>query len=155
MKDDSFDQMDESLMKDFKKLRDRKVPDSILRGFGESVEKRILEEGRPVFHFGNGTVILSATFILLIVLGAVWQWSKPAVIVPGSVKMVAENQAVLETSDIDSDVAVLKALGEWGEDDEAAIGIPVENVFAEFAEFDLDTGDNGMMVGRNTAVSVR
>ena len=148
MKDDSFNQIDESLMKGMKKLREREVPENVLRGFSDSIEKQILAVRAQPPMFGNGIVVFSVCLLLAAGL-LIWQW-------PNVVKNVApDHQAVLLGTDIDTDIQVLKALGEWTEEDEIALGIPLENVFAEFAEFDLEVDDDGLMLGRNVTISIR
>jgi len=153
MKDDSFDRMDESLMKGFKKNRDRKVPESILRGFSESVEKQILEAKSQNTVFGGGAMVFSISFVLIAAI-LLWQWPNLIKQVPSDAKFSFNEKTAFQESDIDSDVQVLKALGEWNEEDEAAMGIPVENAFAEFAEFDLDINDDGIIAGRNVGISM-
>ena len=114
MAHDSFDQMDESLMKGLQPLRERRVPENALRGFGASVEKRILETQSQVPFFKNGAVVLSAAFFLLVALGVAWQWLKsspPPMPVQAKMAVHAQKMTLPRESDIESDIEALKALG--------------------------------------------
>lgn len=152
MKNDSFTQMDESWMKETKKLREHKIPESAFRGFSESVEKEILKSKGASHAFGAGTFLLSVSLVFAVGL-LIWQWPN-LTHQPNTGQKFVMNKSVSLESAINADVQALKALGEWSEEDEIALGIPVENAFADFAEFDLDVDDDGIMIGRNVGISI-
>ncbi len=153
MKEDSFNQMDESWMKNLKQFRDQKVPESTLHHFSDSVEKEILKSKGGMPAFGTGAVVFSVALVLAAGL-LIWQWPNLTQAPASSEKLVLQKTISLE-SQIEADVEVLKALGEWTEDDERAVGIPIENAFIDFAEFDLDIEDDRMIIGQNVSASIR
>ncbi len=150
MNDETFEKQDEFFRKRMDSIRPREVPREVLKGFRESVEKRILESGeRPAFA-GFPLPALALTVALLMLLGAggmlALRLRQPAVSkeAPPAVQTVPqesaagapENRAVRrETpqpsaqgdSELLTDVEVLEALGAWTEDDEKSVGINVEN----------------------------
>lgn len=123
MKDEPFEKLDDSLMKDFKVLREKKIPPDILKGFSASVERKILDrldQKRPGWLRSWLPVFVPALGILVIVVSTLI-FKNPingrGPITPSSSLPIAFSMA----SDISEEIAALEALGVWTEEDDAAV----------------------------------
>lgn len=174
MADESFEKLDQELMKGLKEARERRVPEEALKGFSDSVAKRILERKNRKPAFGFPAWVVIPAFALLAGAG-LWYWmgvkvpqtpspenlkmrpqAVPSVpgIVPETRRVAAPAKELISTptapaanpislpalqdSDIADEIEALKELGEWTEEDEEVIEIPLEESFTEL-EGVLDT----------------
>ncbi len=117
MTKEPFEKMDESLMRRMKDLRERNIPPEILKGFSASVEARIREKEAPVFQARPARsfipVWVPALAVLIVSVGL-------AVYVPHSSTIQLASANVAEISE---EIAALRELGVWTEEDEKAIGV--------------------------------
>ncbi len=70
MNPESFEKMDREWMDSLERMRERKVPEDIRRGFRKSVEQRILKAGQG-FSFSPAPVL---TAVAIVCLGAALCW---------------------------------------------------------------------------------
>ena len=123
MTDKYFEPMDEKLMDSMKTLREKEVSEGMLKGFSASVERRILAkqqaERSPRAAFSPGWVPALAVMVLasLVVLRLP---SEPVSQVSQSTghTRLSNNKEV----DVEDEIAALKELGVWSDEDEATFG---------------------------------
>ena len=152
MNDENFEKQEKFFRKHLDSVRANEVPKEILKGFRESVEKRILEtEGYPAalgFPLPAAAVCLGV--LVLLAAAFLMLRSHPETARPGkamteevqpienpasSLPAVREDTGSQEgaepaappDAELLTDVEVLQALGAWTEDDEKSVGINVEN----------------------------
>ena len=106
MSDSHFEKADKKMMDAMKALREKRVSDGILKGFSASVERRILAKGtgphpRPAFR---------ATWVPVL-----------AVMVLASLA-VSRVQTSSKLTDIEEEIAALKEVGAWSDEDESVLG---------------------------------
>ena len=124
MKDHDFKKMDENLMDSMKTLREKEVSEGMLKGFSASVERRILAkrqtERAPRAAFSPGWVPALAVMVLasLVVLRLPSEHAS-------SVSQTTEHTQLNSSKDtnIEDEIAALKELDVWSDEDESALGM--------------------------------
>ena len=131
MKNHDFEKIDERWMKDLKEIREKKVPEKILDGFAASVEARIREDKRNVAAKAYDikpkrflVPVFAPTFAVLII-GSVLVLRSPLATRPEAVPQALTRRVSEKTTsdNISEEVAVLREVGAWTEEDEAAAGV--------------------------------
>ncbi len=134
MSDKNFEAMDRSLMKDLKTAAKAPVPPDVLKGFSASVIEKIREEdpARETYHPVLSAVWLTPAFAVLILASlVVWhlpggQEGKPlwqsAVSKPAAMIQLAST-----VSTISAEVAALRELGAWTDEDDLSSGAVEED----------------------------
>ena len=133
MHDEQFKKMDESWMKNLKKLREEKTPPALMEGFSVSVKGRILEEEtrkaltiNPLGSFRRLAPLWVPTFAVLIIASAVVLKS-PAGRRPYPAPTVKTAGAVsVNASEVNDEIEALRQMGAWTEDDEDDVAGPLE-----------------------------
>ena len=109
MSDEHFEKADEKMMEAMKTVREKRVSDGILKGFSASVERRILAKEqagpRPKPAYRAAWVPVLAVMVLA---------SLVALRTPVGVST--------ETTDVEDEIAALKEVGAWSDDDETVLG---------------------------------
>ena len=103
--------MDKSLMEGLKELREKKVPPVYLKGFSESIERKILDqEGKKsfVFEWPRFTVSVWVPALAVLVL---------------AVTLVTHHPLGMRslTEELSEEIDVIAELGEWSEEDESSL----------------------------------
>ncbi len=111
MSDKKFERMDEQWMKATKDLREKKVSDGMLKGFSTSVERRILSKEQFAKRAWSPAWV-PAMAVLVIAFAAVLH-------LPQSV----DYAQLPNTASVDDEIAVLKEVGAWNDEDEALLGV--------------------------------
>lgn len=117
MENEPFEKMDESLMKDFKPLREKKIPSEILKGFSTSVEREILKRQdqklfRPGWIRTWMPALVPALGILVIVVSTVVLKGPHRSSMPWALGVV---------SDLSEEIQALEDLGAWTEEDDRSV----------------------------------
>ena len=130
MTNENFEKMDESLMKGLKEAREKKVPPKVLKGFSASVEARI-RENQPAVELQTASkrsfvpawapVFAVLVITLAVVLRNPSQFNPSAPISP-VIQIASAN-----VSDISEEIATLRELEVWTDEDERSIGVLSEN----------------------------
>ena len=126
MKNESFEEMDRSFMKDLKNVREQKVPPIYLKGFAESVERKIAdreEANESVPQSKRFTVPVWLPVMAVLVIAVTLVLKNPAgtqslSVTPQSVQLASANLSDQELSD---EIAVMAELGEWSDEDAASL----------------------------------
>ena len=106
MNDERFKKSDEQMMDVMKTLREKRVSDGILKGFSASVERRILAKEqtgprpRPAFRAAWVPVLTVMVLASLV---------------------VSRVQTGPKLTDIEEEIAALKEVGAWSDDDDAQV----------------------------------
>ncbi len=152
MNDKNFEKMDEAWMQALRSVREKKVPNNILRNFDVLVAQRIIHQQKenPVFAGGWALVLLPALAIVLAV--GIWrffpEFKKPSPTVPALTSQFVQPEplkveavealvpaaisvADLHEEEIADEIEALKDLGVWTDEDESSVGILPENTFDE------------------------
>ena len=134
MTDEHFETMDEKLMSAAKTLREKEVSEGMLKGFSASVERRILAkqqtERSPRTAFSPGWVPAAAVMVLASLV-ALRLPTEPV----SSVSQTNDHvQPSNRETDVEDEIAALKELGVWSDEDEAAIGMSEESTSDESME---------------------
>ncbi len=124
MKKEPFEKLDESLMKDLKNLRDKNVPSEILKGFSASVEKRIREKQAPEpvrsLPRRGWVPLWVPAFAVLVVASVIairFPFGSPAISVsPATVQLASAG-----SSELSDEIAILRELGAWTDEDEKIV----------------------------------
>ena len=119
MNDEHFKNMDESWMRDLKKLREEKISPELLKGFSASVKARILQEEtkkalrtRPS-PFRWFVPVWVPTLAVLVIASAVVLKS------PVDLKSArTARTASANISEVNEEIEALSQVGAWTEDDE-------------------------------------
>lgn len=136
MNEESFEKSDEAWMKKLKTSREKKIPSRILEGFSASVEERIRREQeeknlRP-HPFRLWAPVWVPAFVALLVFFS-WLASGPLPFgtkIP-SVPVVSIQLALSTTSEINEEIAALRELGVWTEEDDEALNGSPEDLIPE------------------------
>lgn len=153
---DDFKKMDEFFQKIFREQSENFSPEKNMKGFSDSVVKKILERQRSrQIGFSLALGFSAAAILGLAMVVVIQQKQMPVAEAPE--KMEAQAPAVITNEiaapeaiqtesakpaapavretvtaeTIAADIEALKELGLWTEQDEEAIGIPVETAFSE------------------------
>lgn len=122
---ESFEKFDEAWMKRCQAHREKKVPAPLLEGFSRSVEERIrreFEKKSPRLNPSTPWVRLWVpAFVLFLVFTTSFVIRATFLTKPAEVSFVTSPFALSEISIILEDIAVLRELGAWTEEDEAAV----------------------------------
>ena len=136
MNGESFEKLDEAWMKKLKTSREKEVPSKILEGFSDSVEERIRREREEKSFRPNpfrlwAPVWVPAFAALLVFFG--WLASGPLPFgtkIP-SVPVASIQLALSATSEITEEIAALRELGVWTEEDDEALNGSLEDLIPE------------------------
>ncbi len=124
MSDKDFEKMDQQWMKSTKEIREKKVSDGILKGFSASVERRIvLNKQSPRRSLSPSLVPAMAVLVIASVL--VLRSPILSTIYTPFSKNVDYAQ-LHETDNVGDEIAALKELGAWTDEDEALLGVNEE-----------------------------
>ena len=125
MEKDLFEQWDEAFMKDFKTLRERKVPQRILENFSASVERKIQEkqttralQPRPI-RWAPVWVPAFAVLLLVVSIVAPRPANRPKLSQSESGIATPSIVSVSTSPEISEEMTFLEELGEWTDDDES------------------------------------
>lgn len=120
MSEKEFEKMDAELMKATEELREKKVSEGMLKGFSASVERRLAGEepqARPSRRLAWAPVMA------VLVIASVIALRSPNMPQPGPVSAVSVEYAQLPAlGELDEEIAALKEVGAWSDDDDALIG---------------------------------
>lgn len=130
MNEHDFDKMDSEFLKKFEKLRDKKVPKRVLDGFSASVEEKIrkklftpeLEKKRfrmPLWAPVLTVLVLASLVVFRTGLHRATYFERPS-------NSVVISQPVPVNGDLAVEIAALKEIGEWTEQDETVLGDPAD-----------------------------
>lgn len=132
MDNGSFEKQDRSLMEALKSIRDKKIPDAIMKDFSASVESKIREKQPsleiqikpkrswvPVWAPVFAVLMIASLLALRLPMGP---RETPLALSPRMVQLAQAN--VNELSD---DIAALRELGAWTDDDEKSVGVNPES----------------------------
>jgi hypothetical protein len=123
MNDKEFKNLDEAMMKSMKPLRDKKVSEGMLKGFSASVERKIqagdAPAPAPVRRWAPMWVPTLAVMILasVVVLRSPVTTTQPVTFLSAPVELAQ----LVGTEEIQSDMELLKELGELTDEEEAAV----------------------------------
>jgi hypothetical protein len=123
MNEESFKKLDQRFLKELEPAREAKVPAHLLKDFDARVVKRIgVTTGLP-WGIGVGIPVL-AVALALFCFAYFTFWQRP---------FTAKTpvKAVEPESEMLAEVEALKTLGVWTDEDDLALGIPLEQSFAE------------------------
>ncbi len=142
MNDKDFQKMDEQWMKSAKDLREKKVSDGILKGFSASVERRIISKERSGKR-GASPAWVPAMAILVIASVVVLRSPMLSTPVMPIVKTVDYAQ-LHDTDDVDDEIAALKEIGAWSDEDEALLGETDESGMEDLELSNLSNGQSNI-----------
>lgn len=134
MKEHDFKDQDQKMMDAMQSRRDKKVPWEIQKGFAASVEEKILERGKkrsfgwfPERAWVPAAVPVFAVLVLAVVV-TLRLPDRPAP-VTGMTERPASTFALAPTVELAQavpgaaeDIAALRELGEWSDEEEVALG---------------------------------
>lgn len=128
MKDELFEKLDESFMEKFKALRGKKLPSEAFKGFSDSVLSEIQKRNQEKTQ--ERTPFKSWIPIFVPVLGVLLVFVSLAIFrphhgfqIPNTSVLTSQIalSTVSEISDISDEIAALRELGEWTDEDEQAL----------------------------------
>ena len=136
---DSFEETDAFFMKKLENTRAKKTPPGLMRNFSAGVEARLMEGQRkadrpqPVLRPSWVPVFAPALAVLCLV--AVFVVKSPGIfkMAPSASSMV-QLASVPAAADISDEIAMLKELGAWNEEDEKSAGITDDAAASETPE---------------------
>jgi hypothetical protein len=142
MTNGSFEKMDKSLVKRFKAFREKKVPPALLEGFSARVEEgiRLMESKKiqkPAPAAWKFRVPMWAPVFAVLVLASLVVVRSGIHRLPGGPELRIERSAPAlisapsSAADVQAEIAVLRELGVWTEEDEQILGEITENDWAE------------------------
>ena len=141
MDDRSFEKLDKQFMEGMKPLREEKVPEHLLKGFKDAVweKARAQRTPAPAPRARRVGVPLWAPVFAVLVLGVALVLKIPS---QGQLPAVTPTVylAQADPADVSEEVAALRELGVWTEEDELASG--VEELSTDELEA-LETARNG------------
>ncbi len=123
MNDKEFKNLDEAMMKSMTPIRDKKVSEGMLKGFSASVERKIqlsdAPAAAPVRRWAPVWVPTLAVMILasVVVLRSPVTTDQPATFLSAPTELAQ----LVSSEEIQSDVALLKELGEFSDEEEATV----------------------------------
>lgn len=123
MNDKEFKKMDEAMMKSMTPLREQKVSQGMLKGFSASVERKIQSSAAPaaapVRRWAPIWVPTLAVMILasVVVLRSPVTTTQPVTFLSAPTELAQ----LVSSEEIQSDVALLKELGELTDEEEATV----------------------------------
>lgn len=125
MSDESFQKLDESLMKEFKGLREKNAPSEIRKNFSAEVERRILEgqnqrASRPIWSRFWLPIFVPALGALVIFISTtvLRQPVGSRAPFPSTSSLPL---ALSVASEISDEIQALEELGVWTEEDDSAV----------------------------------
>ena len=127
MKEEPFEKSDESWMNQFKALREKKIPSQALEGFSASVEEKIQGEFKKKAFRANPAKLWAPVWVPVLALFLVffgWLASGRFPLGGGgtpAVPMISFPWALATTSEISEEVALLRELGVWTEEDDESL----------------------------------
>ena len=125
-----FDEHDRSLMDRLKPAREKKVPPGVLKGFSASVEARIREKQPSLeiqFKPKRAWIPVWAPVFTVLIIGSLLVLRIPIGLqgIPPTLGTVEIAQA--NASQISDEIAALREVGVWTEDDEKSAGVSTES----------------------------
>ena len=147
----SFEEMDKEWDQALRSQREQKVPDPILKGFSASVERRIRSEV-PAKRAAAGwdwrrwfSPAIVPTFAVLIIGFAI------VTRLPLTADRPQPRESAMQlaqvphpTDEISEEIAALRELGAWTDEDEQVAGVSTEQVLGEI---ELSQGPEVLLVG--------
>ncbi|HTL70215.1 MAG TPA: hypothetical protein VL404_02870 [Candidatus Eisenbacteria bacterium] len=121
MKKESFDSMDESLRRRLDAVPRKAVPPELLKGFSASVAARLEAEGTRPARRRFAVPALAPAFAVLVLAVVVVGRLGPAA--RGPAPRPPYVQIASNPSNLSSEIAALRELGAWTEEDEQSVGI--------------------------------
>ena len=112
---DKFKKLDEQWMKSMKPVREKQVTDGILKGFSVSVERRILAKKEASLSGRRAVSPVWVPVLAVMVLASLAVLRSP--VAPPVEYAELDNK----TTDVEEDIAVLKELGAWTDQDDATV----------------------------------
>ena len=136
MNEEPFEKLDEVWMKKFKSFREKKVPSKILEGFGASVEGRIHREQEEKISRPNpfrlwAPVWVPAFAALLVFFGWLASVRLPFGTQTPMMPPASLPFAFTTTSEITEEIAALRDLGLWTEEDDETLNGSPEDLIPE------------------------
>ncbi len=119
MAKESFEKQDQSLMEALKNVRDKKVPAAIMKNFSAAVESQIRENQPKLelqFKPKRFWMPVWAPVFAVLMIGSLLVLRLPV----GELAQANVNQ-------LSDDIAALRELGAWTDDDERSAGVVTEN----------------------------
>lgn len=132
MNEHDFDKMDSEFLKKFEKLRKERVPKKVLEGFSASVEEKIRKKlFTPALEKKRFRLPLWAPVMTVLVLGSLVLFRTGLHRAtyfesPGSSMVISQQRLV--NGDLSVEIAALKEMGEWTDEDETVLGDPTEEL---------------------------
>ena len=139
MSDPKFDKMDQEMMKSMKPLRDKKISDGMLKGFSASVERRLELQNQPAIRRAFAPVWVPVLAVMILASVVVLRLPQTPTALPPVLKTVdyAELNENERELDVDDEIAALKELGIWDDNDDSLLG--ADEVDAQ--ELELSSND--------------
>lgn len=134
MTKEPFERQDESFLESFKRLREKKVPSEILKGFSASVEAKIRAKETPEIAPAPPRRIFSpawAPVLAVLILASLVVWRLPLTVKSSPVMLSSVAVVSSAVSDVAEEIAALRELGVWTDDDEHTINGSPEAAAAE------------------------
>lgn len=116
--DNDFKKLDNDTMRQFSQLREKKVSSELLKNFSASVEDKIYaKQTKGSFKFipRSFGVRFAVPVFAVLILASIIVFHNP----------LNSHISIANASEIDEDIAVLRDLGAWSEEDEAAADVPL------------------------------
>ena len=132
MEKESFEKQDQSLMEALKNVRDKKVPSAIMKNFSAAVESKI-RESQPTrelqFKPKRSWMPVWAPVLAVLMIGSLLVLRLPIGLreIPMNSTARPIQLAQANTNQLSDDIAALRELGAWTDDDERSAGVATEN----------------------------
>ena len=137
MSEQHFEKMDQEWIKATQELREKKVSDGILKGFSASVERRILSHKQTPHRAASPAW---APAMIVLVIASVVVLRTPMLSTPFAPIVKTVDYAQLQnTENVNDEIAALKELGVWNEEDEVLLGAADAELLEDLELSSLDT----------------
>ena len=123
MNDKEFKNLDETMMKSMTPLRDKKGNEGMLKGFSASVERKIRSNDAPVTAPVRRWAPMWVPTLAVMILASVVVLRSPVTTTQPVTFLSAPTELaqLVSSEEIQSDVALLKELGELTDEEEATV----------------------------------
>ena len=138
MNEKNLKEMDKKLMAAMKELRDREVSDGILKGFSTSVERRILARKKTETAPRRFLSPAWAPVLAVMVLASL-------VVLRGPQTVEYAQLEPSKVTEIEEEMAALKEVGVWSDDDDSILGSSDE-VMAQELELSSEVGGSSVNI---------
>lgn len=144
MKESDFEKMDATLLQATRAWRSADIPKGVLSSFSSDVAAQIRERSirkapPAAFRLRLALPVLAPAMAVL-VLGLYAVLRTPAAGIQLPVSPAAVQLASNTEADLDEEIALLKAIGEWTEEDETAAGMASDDAVAGMEISGLSNG---------------